>query len=242
MIKCIFRCHLVFKDVMMLSTPQAAWLAVTIIYFPPFCFYPPHLTAQGWLQVFLSRFLAPFKSGFPLKYFQKDGGTMYPKASRSNQKLCVSLDGCNWKRMGRAWLTSQSHGGGAGVWRTGMSSSLRELCLSLTTAVCHTAERRGHTFSSHESFHPGHHGTTLPHILHTSKGKHVILLSSHSAKKAPLPPRDLYSSSADRSAEPSPSVIYLSVFLSLCPTICLQSLLYTSVHSLGIPVAFVSNQ
>ncbi|KAE8296270.1 hypothetical protein D5F01_LYC05024 [Larimichthys crocea] len=92
-------------------------------------------------------------------------------------------------------------------------SSLRELCLSLAITVCHTTERRGHTFSSHASFHPGHDGISLPHTLSTSKGKHVILLSSHGAKKAPLPPRDVYSSSADRSAEPLPSFIYLPIRL-----------------------------
>lgn len=53
----------------------------------------------------------------------------------------------------------------------------------------------------------------LPPTLITSKGEHVNILSSHSAKKAPPPLRDLHSASADRSAEPSPSSIYLSIRL-----------------------------
>lgn len=33
---------------------------------------------------------------------------------------------------------------------------------------------------------PGHGGTPLPHTVTTSKGRHVILLSLHGAKKAPV--------------------------------------------------------
>lgn len=92
-------------------------------------------------------------------------------------------------------------------------SSLRGLCLSLAITVCHATESRGHTLSSYASLHPGRGGITLSHKLYNSKGKHVILLSSHGAKKAPLPLRDLSSSSADRSAEPSPSFIHLFIRL-----------------------------
>lgn len=92
-------------------------------------------------------------------------------------------------------------------------SSLRELCLLLAFTVCHAAERHGYTLSFHTFFHPAHHGIFHSHILDTSKRKHVILLSTHSAKRPQCPLRELCSSSADRSAEPSPSFIYLSIRL-----------------------------
>lgn len=104
---------------------------------------------------------------------------------------------------------------GAGVWRTSMSSSPvseSHVCHSLSPSVTPQSAVATHS-PSHASFHPGHDGIALPHTLSTSKGKHVILLSSHGAKKAPLHPGDLHSSSADRSAEPLHSVIYLSIRL-----------------------------
>ena len=118
---------------------------------------------------------------------------------------------------------------GAGVWRASMSSSpLSEssVCRSLSPSVTPQSAVATHS-SSHASFHPGHDAITPPHILSTSKGKHVILLSSHGAKKAPLPPRDVYSSSADRSAEPSPSFIYLSIRLPVLAP-CHLSLVFTT--------------
>lgn len=145
-----------------------------------------------------------FLIGFP-PWSTSKNTTDVSKASKSNQKPCVSLHSCSWVRASRAWLTSQSH---VGELESGepvcLLSSLRELCLSLAITVCHATECRGHKLLSHAFFHPGHHGTMLPHILSTSKGKHDILLSSHSTKKAPLYPRDFYSSSAYRSTAPSP--------------------------------------
>lgn len=102
---------------------------------------------------------------------------------------------------------------GAGIWRTSMSSSpLSEssVCHSLSPSVTPQSAMATHTPLMHLSI-LAMMAITPPHILSTSRGKHVILLCSHGAKKAPLPPRDLYSSSTDRSAEPSPSFIYLSI-------------------------------
>lgn len=45
-------------------------------------------------------------------------------------------------------------------------SSLRELCLLLSIAVCHAAERCGHTFSSQASLHIAHDGMTPPRSPH----------------------------------------------------------------------------
>ncbi|KAK1887831.1 Phosphoenolpyruvate carboxykinase [GTP], partial [Dissostichus eleginoides] len=101
-------------------------------------------------------------------------------------------------------------------------ADFRALCLSLAITVCHATERHGNTLSSHASFHLGHDGKRS---LNTSKRKHVIPLFSHSAKKAPRPPGELYSSSVDRYAEPSPhSSTYISVFLPVHWTLCLALL------------------
>lgn len=199
----------------MLSPPQAAGLAAFTRYFPPSCFHPPHLTAQGWLQVCLScSFWPSFNWVSPWSTSRKTTGwciKMPPDQIKSSVFLLMAV-------AERGWAGHGSHPRVmAGSWSLENQyvflSSLRELCLSLAITVCHTTERRGHTFSSHASFHPGHDGISLPHTLSTSKGKHVILLSSHGAKKALLPPRDVYSSSADRSAEPLPSFIYLPIRL-----------------------------
>lgn len=151
----------------------------------------------------------------------------------------LPLDGFNQAKVGRAWLTSQSRGGELRVWRNQYAflSSLRALCLSLAITVCHATERRGHTISSHASLHPGHDGTPLPHMVTTSKGRHVILLSLHGAKKAPVTlPRALYSSSGHRSAEPSPPFIYLLIRLPVLAPFCLTLCLYhLSVCSRRIP-------
>ncbi len=118
--------------------PQAVGLAVITTYFPPSCLHPPHITAQGWLQVCWSCSFWPILNGFPLKYIQKDDGMIYQKASRSNRKLSVTLDGCNWARTGMAMAYIPESWQGAGVWRTSMSSSpLSEssVCHSLSPSV-----------------------------------------------------------------------------------------------------------
>lgn len=122
---------------------------------------------------------------------------MNPKAES------LSLDGCYWASTGRAWLTSQSRGGELEN-QCVFLSSLRELCLSLAIAVCHATERRGHTPSSRCVSPSSPWIDTDP-----QKGKHVILLFSHGAKKAPLIPRELYSSPSNRLS----SFIYLSIRL-----------------------------
>lgn len=117
-------------------------------------------------------------------------------------------------------------------------SSLRELCLSLAITVCHATEGRGHTLPSHASFHPDSGGIAFLNILSTSKEKHVILLFSHGAKKAPLPSGDLYSSSTDRSSEPSPSFICLSIRLPVFTPYHLSPVLLTE----DLSIALVGNQ
>lgn len=136
-----------------------------------------------------------------------------PDQIKSSVFLLMGITGRRWA--GHGWHPRVIAGSWSLENRHVFLSSLRELCLSLAITVCHATECCGHTLSSHASFHSGHHGTTLSYILNTSKGKHVILLFSHTAKKAPLPLRDLYSSSANRSAQPSPSFIFLSICLPL---------------------------
>lgn len=91
--------------------------------------------------------------------------------------------------MRRTWLPSQSGGGEPGCGEpvclsllSSLSLSLGALCLSLAVAVCHAAERRGRTVSPHASI------PLQSPVAATSKGRRVVLVCLHAAKKAPPPP------------------------------------------------------
>lgn len=101
--------------------------------------------------------------------------------------------------------------------------SLRALCLSLA-AVCHTTARRGCTLSSLSCIPPSCHSLTYSPLQteNTSPSAAQMVL-----KGLHLPLRELFSSSANRCAQPAPSVIHLSIrhpVLEACcmtvPTAC----------------------
>lgn len=87
-------------------------------------------------------------------------------------------------------------------------SSLRALCLSLAIAVCHTTARRGRTLSSLSCIPPSCHSLTHSPLQmgNTSPSTAQMVL-----KGLHLPRRELFSSSANRCAQPVPSVIHLSI-------------------------------
>lgn len=134
---------------------------------------------------------------------------------------------------------------GAGVWRTSMSSSPRSessVCCSLSPSVTPQSAVATHSPLMHLSI-LAICGTTLPHILSSSNRKHVILLSSHSAKKAlsssgtstlPLP--------IDLLNPPLHSSTYLSACLASRLAICLQSLPLACTLNEDLLIAFDISQ
>lgn len=142
-------CHLVLKDVMMLSAPQAAGLALTTLNFPPSCFHPPHLTTQGWLQVCLSCSFWPILIGFPPEVLPErrrdDVSKIPPYRIKSPVFLLMAVTERGWA--GHGWHPRVMAGSWSLEKQYVFLSSLRELCLSLAITVCHATERRGHTLS-----------------------------------------------------------------------------------------------
>lgn len=193
----------------MLSTPEAAGLAVTPVFFRPPAFLLHTSLHRADFRYACSALFGPLKLGFPLKCFQKDDGIMYQKSIQIKSKALCSSWWLYLSKEGQGMADVPESWRGAGLQYVFLSS-LRALGLSLAITVCHATERHGHTLSSHASFHLGHDGKRS---LNTSKRKHVIPLFSHCAKKAPRPPGELYSPSVDRYAEPSPSFIYLYIRL-----------------------------
>ena len=223
--------HLVSEGVMMLSPPQGAVLTVAILYFPPTCLHLPHtsqhrhdcrLTSNS-LVVLL---LACFNWVSPWSISRKMVGWCIPKPPDQMKSSVFLWLAVNWARTDRTWLTSQSRGGelesGEAAWLPPRSQ--RALFVARLHRLSHRRAPRPHILSSHASLHPA-----LPHALNTSKGKHVIPLYSHSAKKAPLPPPPPGTSALPQPIDllsPRPhSSTSLSVFLSLSLAICLRSLL-----------------
>lgn len=87
-------------------------------------------------------------------------------------------------------------------------SSLRALCLSLSLAVCHATARRGRALSSLSCIPPSCHSLTHSPLQteNTSPSTAQMVL-----KGLHLPLREFFSSSANRCAQPVPSVIHLSI-------------------------------
>lgn len=133
---------------------------------------------------------------------------------KSNQKLCVPLDGFNWARMGQgmahipeSWSVENQYV---------FLSSLRELC-------CHSLSPSVTPQSAMATQSPLTHLSILAMMAYRSlaysplQKENMSSYSPQTVLKRPHSPWGISAlSSADRSAEPSPSFIYtyLSVFLS----------------------------
>lgn len=126
--------YLILNYLTMISQPQAEGLALFSHLLPPQ--FLPHWTGltSGMLVLLFLAHLNWVSPEVPPERWKDDPSTNEIKYIA----FFFSLDACNCVRVGRAWLTSHSHGGGAGVWRTSMSSSsLSEcsVCCSLTPSV-----------------------------------------------------------------------------------------------------------
>lgn len=178
---------------------------------PPPTAHCTGLTSGFSIMLFLAQFNQVPHSARSHKYLQKDSQDHVSQKLPDQIKSSMFL----WERMGRAWLQSQCHG-----WEpeSGEAACLPPLSQRALFVACfhrllhHGAPCPHNLFQAF--FYSDHRCTSLPQALDTSKGKHVIRLSSRSAKKASSLLRDFCSSSADWSATPMHSFIYLPICLS----------------------------
>ena len=212
--------HLVLKDVRMQSTPEAAGLAVTSIYFPPSTARCTGLT-PGMLVLL---FLALFNWVSPWSTSRKTTGWCIIKPFGSNQKLCVPLDSC---QLSEEWA---GHGWHPRV-MAGSGESGEPVCLPLLSQSALFVTRY-HRLSRHRAPWPHMHLSVLAMMAllsrscsapqrenMSSSSSHMVLkrpCSSWGSSTLPLP--------IDRLNPRLHSSTYLSVFLSLRLAICLPSL------------------
>lgn len=200
---------MVLKVVMRLSTPQATVLAVTSLYFPP--------STAHWFQVCFSCSFWAVSIGFPPDVDperQRDDVSRSLQI-KSNQKLCVPIDGFNWARMGQgmahipeSWSVENQYV---------FLSSLRELC-------CHSLSPSVTPQSAVATQSPLTHLSILAMMAYRSLAYSPLQkenMSSYSPqtvlKKAPLPLTDLYSFLC-------PSICWTFAFIHLYPSIRLPVL------------------
>lgn len=202
---------------------QQDWL------WPPYIFHHPGstprctgLTPGMLVLLFLANLI-----GFPPEVLperrQDDVSKNPPDQIKSSVFLLMAV---NWAR---EWA---GHGWHPRV-MAGSCESGEPVCLPLLSQSALFVTRY-HRLSRHRAPWPHMHLSVLAMMALLSctysapqKGKHVIFPFSHGAKKAPLLLRELYSSSADRSAEPSPSFIHLSIRLPVF-TPCYLSPVFTT--------------
>lgn len=181
----------------------------------------------------------------PWSISRKTGGWCIQKPPDQMKKLCISLVGCHWARMGTAWLTSQSHGGEL--------ESGEPACLPLLSQRALFVAR--HLRLSHRG-EPGPHISPLMHLstlaiaaqpsltYSTPQRGNMSSLSPHIVLKRPRSPRGPLLFLCRSICWALASIIHLSIRLPVFKRCHLSPAFTIHVCTLteDISIAFVSDQ